>query len=162
MLKKWLKNLKISKQRKGTSMLSFKKIIISSCLVFMLPVLSFSSESTYCEEEIAAEAIQLALTKADILILLEKMKKLDDEFKKAADLLDLKVMKTIDEGSNLARSTSTMQATTSSISTLVNTAGIVAKARLIYLKASILRFQFHASKLSSEELKDYNSYKKKN
>lgn len=129
-------------------------------LLLVLSVSSYPSEITFCSEEIKAEAAQLALTKAELLILIEKMKKLDTGLKEEADLLDLKVMKTLDEGSNLARSSSELQNTTTSISTIINTSGIVAKARLIYLKAAILRFQFYSSKLSSDELKAYNMHKK--
>jgi len=137
------------------------KNIITLFLVYFLTTNNIvASEADYCESEIEAAAIQLALTKAQLLILIGNMKKLDNELKKESDLLDLKVMKTLDEGSNLSRSTSTMQSTTSSITTLVNTSGIVAKTRLVYLKAAILRFQFYASNLSAKELEAYEDYKK--
>jgi len=133
-------------------------IIFSFC--FVLNYNLYASESNGCVEEIIAETAELVLMKAKHLLLFAKMKELNKELDKTIDILNYKVISSLDEGLNLQEATSKMESSGNTITTLVNTGGINAKVRLVYLRAAILRFQFYSSKMMSKQIKDFNGVKK--
>ena len=134
-------------------------IKIISIFVFFFLTLLQSSESNGCVEEIAAEKQQLALTKSKHAELLAEMEKFDKHLDEHIALLDYEIVSSLDESINIGKSRTTMQKSGNSVATLVDTENIVAKTRLVYLKAAILRYQFYVSQMSEEELREFNNEK---
>lgn len=132
------------------------KSLFAALIIAFTPSL-MASETNGCIEEIAAEVAQLLATKAKHLELFIEMEKFDRHLEEHADLLDYKIVSALDEGINLGKSRNVMQKAGNSVSTLVNTENIVAKTRLVYLRAAILRYQFYVSKMSEEDLRSFHN-----
>lgn len=122
-------------------------------LFVVLPVFLYPAD---CEAEVIAAKAQISITKPLVNELIREMEKFDKSLEEAIDILDKIVISALDENVHLSKTSHSLQRSQDTINTIINNEGIVSKARLIYLKASILRLQFYFSEENDKALKDFN------
>jgi len=137
-----------------------KKIIFVLLILFGFSASSQASLATYCAEEIVAESAALAVVKGVHRRLLKKMKEYDKVLSETIDLLNFKIVSALDENMNITKNSVSMNRSSETIGSLVNTESIVARTRLVALKAAILRLQFYMSQMEDDELKEFEEFKK--